>query len=336
MKLATFIPRGGNNGTRIGAVYEGSQILDLAAAYALSLQGKEADPRSRQVAAALLPSDMIAFCDGLPQTLSRAETAMSYAHELAKKNDPRLKEVLHQIKDITLKAPLPRPRGIGIGYFNQKGIIEEASRAETEKKTGKKTEGIQMDVVYPEIAVISWSSPRCVIGPDEAIVFPKISKKIFNSIELGVVIGREAYKVPKSKADDYILGYTVTSDITAFDLVQKENFVYTCCRCKSMPTFWPTGPWIVTKDEIKDPMNLEALVRINGKEVMKGNSKYYTFSPQDYVADVSQYMILEAGTIIAMGAFNETTFTFPNVGDVVENEIEGIGILRNHVVAEQP
>jgi 2-keto-4-pentenoate hydratase/2-oxohepta-3-ene-1,7-dioic acid hydratase in catechol pathway len=210
MKLATFIPKGGSNEMRIGAVYEGSQILDLSAAYALSLQGKEADSRSHQVAAALLPPDMIGFCDGLPQSLSRAETAISYVHDLAKKKDPRLNDVLYPIKDITLKAPLPRPRGMGIGYFNQKGIIEEASRAETEKKTGKKTEGIQMEVVYPKIACISWSSPRCVIGPDEAIVFPKISKKIFDSIELEVVIGREAYKVPKEKADDYILGYTVT------------------------------------------------------------------------------------------------------------------------------
>lgn len=335
MKITTFIPKGGSNGMRIGTVYGENQMLDLSAAYSLYLQGKEADPRSRQVAAALLPPDMIAFCDGLPQTLSRAETAISYVEALAKKEDPRLKEVLHPIKDITFKAPLPRPRGMGIGYFNQKGIIEEASRAEKEKQTGKKTEGIQMEVVYPKIACMSWSSPRCVIGHNEAIVFPKISKKIFNSIEFGVVIGREAYKVPKNKADDYILGYTVTSDITAFDLVQEENFVYTCCRCKSMPTFWPTGPWIVTKDEIKNPMNLEALVRINGKEVMKASTRNYTFSPQDYVADVSKYMILEAGTIIAMGAFNETTFTFPKVGDVVENEIEGIGILRNHVVAEK-
>jgi 2-keto-4-pentenoate hydratase/2-oxohepta-3-ene-1,7-dioic acid hydratase in catechol pathway len=102
-----------------------------------------------------------------------------------------------------------------------------------------------------------------------------------------------------------------------------------------MPTFWPNGPWIVTKDEIKDPMNINATVRINGKEVMSASTQNYTFSPQDYVADVSRFMILEASTVIAMGAFNETTFTFPKVGDVVENEIEGIGILRNHVVAEE-
>ena len=320
---------------RIGAVYGDDQMLDLSAAYALYLQGKEAEPRNSQVAAALLPSDMIAFCDGLPQTLSRAEAAISHVKALAKKKDPRLKEILYRIKDITFKAPLPRPRAMGIGYFNQKGIIEEASRAKTEEKTGKKTEGIIMALEYPKIACVSWSHLRCVIGHDEAIIFPKISKKIFNSIELGIVIGREAYKVPKNKADDYILGYTVTSDITAFDLVQAENFVYTVCRCKSMPTFWPQGPWIVTKDEIKDPMNLDATVRFNGKEVMSATTRNYTFSPQDYVADVSKFMILEAGTVIAMGAFNETTFTFPKVGDVVENEVERIGVLRNHVIAEE-
>ena len=335
MKITTFIPKQGCNCMRIGAVYGDGQMLDLSAAYSLYLQDKESELRSKEVADALLPSDMVAFCDGFPQALSRAETAISHAKSLVKKNDPRLKEVLYSIKDITFKAPIPRPRGMGIGYFNQKGIIEEASRAKKEQETGKKTEGIIMALEYPKIACVSWSHPRCVIGHDEAIVFPKISKKIFDSIELGVVIGKEAYKVPKSKADDYILGYTVTSDITAFDLVQAENFVYTVCRCKSMPTFWPTGPWIVTKDEIKDPMDLDAVVRFNGKEVMSATTKNYTFSPWDYVADVSKFMILEASTIIAMGAFNETTFTYPKVGDVVENEIEGIGVLRNHVVAEE-
>jgi acylpyruvate hydrolase len=334
MKITTFIAKNGCS-MRIGAVYGDDQMLDLSAAYALYLQSKDAEPRSSQVAAALLPADMLEFCDGLPKTLSRAEDAIAYAKTLAKKQDPMLKEILFPIKDITFKAPLPRPRGMGIGYFNQLGIIEEASRAKKTAENGKKTEGIQMDLVYPKVATLSWSSPRCVIGHNEEIIFPKLSKQIFNSIELGLVIGREAYQVPKKKADDYILGYTVTTDITAFDLVQNDNFVYTVCRSKSMPTFWPTGPWITTKDEIKNIMNIEATTRFNGKEVMRGYTKHYTFSPQDYVADVSKYMILEAGTIIAMGAFNECTFCYPQVGDIVENEIEGIGVLRNRVVAEK-
>jgi len=335
MKLTTFIPKQGSNVMRIGAVYGDRQMLDLSAAYSLYLQDKESAPRREEVAAALLPRDMVAFCDGLPQTLRRAETALAHVKGLVKKKDSRLKGVLYSIKDITFKAPIVRPRGMGIGYFNQKGIIEEASRTKKGQETGKKTEGIIMPLEYPKIACVSWSSPRCVVGHDEAIVFPKLSKKLYNSIELGLVIGKEAYKVPKHKADDYILGYTVTSDISAFDLLQAEHFVYTVCRCKSMPTFWPTGPWIVTKDEIKDPMNIDAVVRINGKEVMSATTRNYVFSPQDYVADVSKFMILEASTIIAMGAFTETTFTFPKIGDVVENEIEGIGVLRNHVVAEE-
>lgn len=334
MKITTFIPKQGLE-PRIGAVIGDQRMLDLTRAYALYLKDKDGEPRNTEIAATLLPSSMLAFCDGLPQTLSRAETAISHTNTLIKKNDPRLKEILFSIKDITFKAPIPRPRGFGIGYFNQKGTIEEASRIKKQQETGKKTEGIVMPIDYPKIAVISWSHPRCVIGHDEAIVFPKLSKSIFSSIELGLVIGKEAYKVPKDQADDYILGYTVTTDITAFDLVQAENFVFTVCRCKSMPTFWPTGPWIVTKDEIKDPMNLNGVTRINGKEAMKVTSRNYIFSPWDYVADVSKFMILEAGTIIAMGGFTESTFTLPKPGDVLENEIEGIGMLRNHVIAEE-
>ena len=224
---------------------------------------------------------------------------IDYVNKLQSKNeDLKERAITYEMSEVRLKSPLPRPRGVGIGYFNTKGIIEEASRA------GKDNEGISTEVIYPTQATISWSHPRCVIGPDEPIIFPKMSKTVFNSIELGLIVGKEAYQVPKDKAEQYIFGYTVTTDITAFDLVQAEPFVYTVCRCKSMPTFWPTGPWIVLPDQIGDVHNLEVMVRVNGEQVMKTNSDAYIFDPADYIADVSEYMILEAGTVIGMGAFS--------------------------------
>ena len=329
MKLASFIPKDSSE-IRIGAIFdEKESLVDLNVAYSFYLKDVERKPQAQKIADALMPKDMLSFIDGGQKNLDRMKKTVDYVNNLRAKNeDLKERNIIYEMSEIQLKSPIPRPRGVGIGYFNTKGIIEEASRA------GKESEGISTDVIYPTQATISWSHPRCVIGPDEPIIFPKMSKTVFNSIELGLVVGKEAYQVPKDKAQQYIFGYTVTTDLTAFDLVQSEPFVYTVCRCKSMPTFWPTGPWIVLPDQIGDVHNLDAIVRINGEQEMKANTRDYTFDPIDHINHISQYMILEAGTVIAMGAFSETTFTFINPGDVVENEIEGIGTLRNPVITE--
>ncbi len=339
MRLATFVPQGTWE-SRIGVVdrrFQGEAILDLNAACAHYFETK-GRYRSVELAAAMMPSDMLSFLDGGPESLQLATELVEYYVSALKKGkagvvpqDRLRRPVLYSLSAVQLRAPIPRPRGMGIGYFNTRGIIEEASR--TEHKT-KPDEGIKMTVDYPKQAAVSWANASSVIGPDDEIIFPNISKQLFNSIELGLVVGRRAYRVAKGQGDDYVVGYTVTSDITAFDLVQKENFVYTVTRCKSMPTFWPTGPWIVTKDEVGDAMKLKYNVRVNGQNVMKGSSSEYVYSPADYIVDVSEYMLLEPGMIIGMGAFVETTNTFLKVGDVVENEIEKIGVLRNRVAAE--
>jgi 2-keto-4-pentenoate hydratase/2-oxohepta-3-ene-1,7-dioic acid hydratase in catechol pathway len=93
------------------------------------------------------------------------------------------------------------------------------------------------------------------------------------------------------------------------------------------------GPWIVSEDEVGDPNRLNVTVRINGKIAMTANTRQHIFSPYDYIRDLSEYMLLEPGTVIAMGSFTGTTYTFIKPGDVVENEIENIGVLRNPVVA---
>jgi len=340
MRLTTFVPEAGWE-CRIGAMDRrlgSDQVLDLNAACTHYLGEVKGRYRQVELAAAMMPSDMLGFLDGGPDTLGLTGELVEYYGQLltggkATALKDRLgRPIRYDSAAIHLRAPIPRPRGMGIGYFNTRGIIEEASR--TEKKT-QPDEGIKMAVDYPKQATVSWANVSSVIGPDDPIVFPKIVGQLFNSIELGVVIGRHAYRVSKAEAESYIVGYTVTTDITAFDLVQKENFVYTVTRCKSMPTFWPTGPWIALKDEVGDPMRLAYEVRVNGKRVMNGSTSEYVFSPVDYVVDVSEYMALEPGMIIGMGAFVETTNTFLQVGDVVENEIERVGVLRNHVVAEK-
>ena len=340
MRLATFVVPGGWE-SRIGAMDRrlgSGRVLDLNAACTHYLDEVKGRYRPVELAFAMMPSDMLGFLDGGPDTLGLADELLGhYGHALTDDTAPTLKDRLgrplsHDLGSVRLRAPIPRPRGMGIGYFNTRGIIEEASRAE---KTAQSGEGIKTAMDYPKQATVSWANISSVIGPDEPIVYPKAVHQLYTSIELGLVIGRHGYRVSRTEAERYIVGYTVTDDVTAFDLVQKEPFVYTATRCKSMPTFWPTGPWIALKDEVGDPMQLTYEVRLNGRTLMKGSTAEYLFSPVDYVVDVSEYMALEPGMIIAMGAFGETTNTFLKVGDLVENEIQRVGLLRNPVVAEK-
>lgn len=338
MKLITFTPRGSWVG-RTGIVIDNDKVVDLNSGYALHLK-HEGETTATAIADALMPSDMIKFLQAGRKAITRATTLLAFVRDLGKTavgaTDPSGRRIVYDMKEVKLNAPLPRPSGIGIGFFNDKGIIEEAARVR-ERELNKNEQGLKTEIIYPKKAAIVWGQPGCVIGPEDAIIYPKVcaerAPRVFNGIELGLVVGKRAYRVPKEEVKEYIAGYTVTSDITAYDLVGEEIALYSLVRAKDMPTFWPMGPWISTKDEI-DPTNLELKVRINGKLAMSANTKNYIFDPYDYIHDVSEYMLLEPGTVIAMGSFVGTTYNFIKPGDVVENEIEGIGVLRNHVVAE--
>ncbi len=337
MKVCTF-----EKGKRIavGLVAERkNKVIDLNAAYAMYLKEEENEPEPIETANIGIPPDMLCCIQRREKSFLLIRRMKNFIDDLLSRQmdlpkSPSGLTTMYNLDQVRLKAPIPRPPVIGIGQFNAEGIIEEASRTET-GEAKKSKEGIQQEVVYPREATIVWGHPSTVIGPDDSIVFPKIAKTLYNSIELGIIIGKDAYQVLREKANEYILGYTVTTDITAFDLVQKENFVYTETRCKNMPTFWPMGPWITLASQINDPMNLEYVVRINGKVAMNGNTGEYIYDPLDYIHDVSKYIHIEAGTVIAAGAFLKTTYTFIKPGDVVENEIEGIGVLKNSVIAEK-
>jgi 2-keto-4-pentenoate hydratase/2-oxohepta-3-ene-1,7-dioic acid hydratase in catechol pathway len=331
MKLASFI-KPGTDYVRSGLVLDTDKtIVDMNAGYALFLDQEKNEPRYQEMADALMPTNMVKIFPDWPKPKERLKELNDFAQN--REGELRQKHILFDIEKVDLMSPIPRPPAFGIGYFNTRGIIEEASR-QKERAKGEKI-GIEMALDYPKIATISWSHPRCVIGPSQPIVYPEISNAVFDSIELCLIVGKEAYRVPKEKAGEYIAGYTVTSDITVFDRVQDENFVYTVCRSKSMPTFWPCGPWMVFPEDIGNVLEKNAFVRINGEQKMKGNFSSYIYSPEDYIADVSKFMILEPGTMIAMGCFTDTTFTFLTPGDIVENEIESIGVMKNRVVSEK-
>ncbi|MFQ5976117.1 MAG: fumarylacetoacetate hydrolase family protein, partial [Candidatus Hydrothermarchaeales archaeon] len=175
--------------------------------------------------------------------------------------------------------------------------------------------------------IIFLKPPTAVIGPEEKIIYPKMSNQVDYEAELAVVISKKCNGVKAEEAYDYIAGYTAFNDVTARDLQRKDG---QWTRAKSFDTFAPMGPWIVTKDEIKDPHNLDIELRLNGELKQNSNTKNLIFKIPKLLEFISEIMTLNEGDVIATG-------TPPGVGqvkpgDTVAVKIEKIGTLKTHVV----
>ena len=181
-------------------------------------------------------------------------------------------------------------------------------------------------MVLPKEPLLFIKPSTSVIGPGEAIVYPKMSKRVDYEAELAVVIGKVAKKVPEEKAGDYILGYTCLNDVTARDLQPKEGQWTTS---KGFDTFCPIGPWIVTDIE---PYHLDVLSYLNGERRQHSNTKNLIFGPHQLVSFISHVMTLLPGDVIATGT--PSGIGPMAVGDKIDVVIEGIGTLSNHVAAE--
>jgi len=178
----------------------------------------------------------------------------------------------------------------------------------------------------PEEPMIFMKPPTAVIGPEEAIIYPRMSKRVDYEAELGVVIGRTAKNVPEERALDYVLGYTCFNDVTARDLQAKDGQF---ARSKGFDTFAPMGPWIATG---VDPRAVAVRSYLNGELRQNGNTKNLIFSVPFLVSFISRVMTLLPGDVIATGTPAGIGPMQP--GDVIEIEVEGMGRLRNTVISE--
>ena len=221
-------------------------------------------------------------------------------------------------------APIPRPKknifGIGLNY---KDHIGEASKP------------LDTSSELPQEPVIFSKFPTAVIGDQDPICHNKnITKQLDWEAELAVIIGTKCDRVKNKDALNNVFGYTVINDISARDCRRAGQWVVS----KSQHSFAPMGPCIVTADEIKDPHNLNVSCHVNGIEKQNSNTKYMLFNINDLIEDISQGILLEPGDIIATGTpegvgagRNPQEFMWP--GDVLETSIEGIGKIRNPIIA---
>jgi 2-keto-4-pentenoate hydratase/2-oxohepta-3-ene-1,7-dioic acid hydratase in catechol pathway len=179
----------------------------------------------------------------------------------------------------------------------------------------------------PDEPLLFLKPSTALIGPDDDIVYPAMSRRLDYEAELGIVIGRPCRHVTAADAPDYILGYTCVNDVTARDL-QKKDGQWT--RAKSFDTFAPVGPWIET--ELANPDSLAIAAYLNGERRQHSNTRNLIFSVADTVAFISRIMTLLPGDVIATGTPSGIGPMQP--GDVVEIRVEGIGTLRNRIVSE--
>ena len=189
----------------------------------------------------------------------------------------------------------------------------------------------------PENPIVFFKSPGCMVGPNDNVMVPRNSTQLDWEVELGIVIGRKASYVDRKDALKYVAGYCLINDVSERDFQLKKG-ASQWSKGKGCDTFGPTGPWLVTKDEVKDVQNLDMWLDVDGERRQRGNTKTMIFGVAELVADVSQYMTLLPGDVI-------TTGTPPGVGmgmkpqvwlkpgDVVTLGIQGLGEQKQKVVA---
>lgn len=188
----------------------------------------------------------------------------------------------------------------------------------------------------PEKPMVFLKPPSAVIGDGDNVVLPnrKLSTEVNNEVELAVVVGRNARNVPKEEAYDHILGYTISQDITARDIqwkLRQRNEQWDIA--KAFDTFAPLGPWIATKSEIKNPHNLRISLRVNGKIRQDSNTRHMMFKIPDVIEYLSSVMTLLPGDVISTGTPKGVDLI--KSGDLLEAEIENIGVLRNRVISSR-
>jgi 2-keto-4-pentenoate hydratase/2-oxohepta-3-ene-1,7-dioic acid hydratase in catechol pathway len=240
-------------------------------------------------------------------------------------NDTReidFEQIGYSFDEVELLAPIQRPRKniIGIGLNYTEHVAESARTLDT---TGK----------LPQKPIIFSKPPTTVTGTNTPILLnPKLTQQLDWEVELAVVIGKTGKYVPKADALDYVFGYTVINDISARDCRREGQWIVS----KGQDTFAPMGPYLVTKDEILNPHNLNLSLKVNGVEKQNSNTKYLLFNINDLIEDLSTVFTIEPGDIIATGTpsgvgagRNPQEWMWD--GDVVEASVEGIGTIVNTV-----
>ena len=264
---------------------------------------------------------IVAF-SGVPSTIEdvlRTENGLERLEsqlEQLRSNRRDVSACLLSPQDVTLKAPILHPEKlIGIG-LNYRDHAEESK------------------VPIPKSPLLFGMYANAIVGPEAPIVIPPVTTQVDYEAEFAIVIGARALRVTPEDALNYVAGYTIVNDVSARDLQFAEK---QWTRGKSIDTFAPMGPCLATRSELGSGDGLRIELRLNGETLQKSHTGNLIFKVPDLVSHISQTMTLKPGDVISTGTPSGVGYVrkppiFLKQGDIVEIEIEGIGMLRNPVV----
>lgn len=304
MKLATFVSE---RGPAVGIVDTNrAAILDLA----LASGGDNAFV------------SMLSLIDGGPAALDRARALeRGWAGPAS-----------HPLASTRLLAPLPEPRQIRDGMFFEEHVLNAGARVAA--RTGQAQQPVAK--IWYERPIYYITSRFSVAGPDHVVQWPSYSKVMDFECEYACVIGKTGRDIPPSRAYEHVFGYTIFNDFSARDTQSLEMQARLGpSKGKNFDGSNVFGPWIVTSDEIGDPHQLKMEARVNGERWGGGHSSAMHHKWPDVVAFISGDETIHAGEVIGSGTVGTgcgfELDRFLKHGDVVELEVEKIGILRNRV-----
>ena len=318
MKLTTFkIAAGGEQ--RLGALLkENDMMLDLNYAYA-SYNGLKPDEATKDV-----PPEIVDFLrlgdpaiGRLRELMYRIQQEITFGTFKSRRGK---QTISYELNEVRLCAPITHPpKNIICLAVNYPDHAQEGGRPPPEN---------------PVLFTKPWTS---IVGTEDSVIYPKNSSKLDYEAELAVVMGKKGRRIPEDEAYDYVAGYTIMNDISERDIQFKDRQFF---RGKGFDTFAPMGPYLVTKDEISDPQNLKIQLRVNGELRQDGSTMNMIFKIPHIISFISDSITLEPGDVIStgtpggVGIYAKPEPRLLKPGDVVEAEIESIGILKNFIKEE--
>jgi 2-keto-4-pentenoate hydratase/2-oxohepta-3-ene-1,7-dioic acid hydratase in catechol pathway len=323
MKLCTFEIRTDlGPATRLGvALPEGILDLNFASAAWFVSRG---EPRPYVLAGAMAPVSMLEYLQGGDTCFTHATEVLAWYAENLPGRGPAGETLLYPRERVRLLAPLPNPASVRDFYAFEDHV-----------KKGFEKRGESMPAEWYEMPVYYKSGHHHIIGTDEDALWPSFTSKFDYELELAAVAGRRGENVPASEAPVYIAGYTVMNDFSARDIQRKEMRVR-LGPAKGKDWCTAIGPWLVTADEIGDPYNLRMAARVNGELWSEGNSGSIFWRFDQMIEFLTRDDFIVPGDVIGSGTVGSgcglELDRWVQPGDVIELEIENIGVLRNRVV----
>lgn len=325
MKLVSFLvhtPVG--TFSRIGVIH-GPSIVDLNMAYARQLSDRD-EARPYRLANAQVPARMLEFLEGGASAMSAARAALEYVVRSGSPiSGPAGETIFYDLPSVRVTAPLPDPASL------RDFIAFEEHIAATSKRRGQPIppEWYKAPVYYK-------GNHRTIIGPDYSLPWPLNTQKLDYELELACIIGREGINIPERDAAHYIAGYTIMNDFSARDIQFQEM----ACRlgpAKGKDFATAIGPCIVTPDEIPDLAALHMVARINGEVWSEGRFGTIHWSFSQMIEHVSRGEPIYPGDVFGSGTVGGgcglELDRYLKPGDVVELEIQPIGVLRTTIAA---